>query len=84
MWLRGHLQWHDLPTKFHETPLIGSKVIGGQTGRQTHRQAGDITSLFSFLNESRLKITSFQALINPHQCLNISSIRLRDSYCAVL
>jgi hypothetical protein len=59
MWLRGRLQWHHLPTKSHENPPVGSKVIsGGHTGARAHtrtdRQAGDLISLLSFL-ESRLK-----------------------------
>jgi hypothetical protein len=52
MWRRGRLQWHHLPTKFHENPPIGSEVISG--GR-TDTQAGDLLSLHSFL-ESRLII----------------------------
>jgi hypothetical protein len=38
-----------LPTEFHENPPMASKVVGG------HRQAGELTSLLSFLNDSRLK-----------------------------
>jgi hypothetical protein len=36
--LRGHLQWYDLPTKFHKNLPIGSKVIRGDT--QTDRHTG--------------------------------------------
>jgi hypothetical protein len=41
---RDHLQWHDLPTKFHKNLPIGSNVIMGETqtdgqiDRQTDRQ----------------------------------------------
>jgi hypothetical protein len=55
MWLRGHLEWQYLPTKFHENPQICSKVIsGGHADRQTHRQrdtrrqVGDFISPVSF------------------------------------
>jgi hypothetical protein len=34
---------------------IGSKVISEYTHRQTHRLAGDLKGLLSFLNESRPK-----------------------------
>jgi hypothetical protein len=48
MW-RCHLQWHHLPTKLHKNPPVSSKVISGDT--KTDRQAGDFTSLLSFLNK---------------------------------
>jgi hypothetical protein len=36
VWLRDHLQWHDLSTEFHKNLPIGSKVIRrGHTDRQT-------------------------------------------------
>jgi hypothetical protein len=48
MRLWGSLEWRHVFTKFLGNPPIGSKVIRGQTDRQTHRQAGDLTSLLSF------------------------------------
>jgi hypothetical protein len=36
----------NLPTRFHENPPIGSKVIRGDTDRWSD----DLTSLLSFLN----------------------------------
>jgi hypothetical protein len=49
---RGPLEWHYLPTKYHENLPSGSKVISG-TYTQTDGQTGDLISLLSFL-ESRL------------------------------
>jgi hypothetical protein len=49
IWHSGRLQCRHLPTRFHENPPIGSKVSSGDTHRDTHRQAGDLTSLLSFL-----------------------------------
>jgi hypothetical protein len=46
LWYRGHLQWHDLPTKFHKNLPLGSDV-DWEWGR--HTEAGDLISLlFSF------------------------------------
>jgi hypothetical protein len=56
MWLRGHLQWHYLPTKFHENAPIGLKANSG-----IHTQASDLISLLSFL-ESRLKMKASNPL----------------------
>jgi hypothetical protein len=57
---RGQIEWQHLRTKFHENPLVGSKVIsGGHTDRQadahtqTDGQAGDLISPLSFF-ESKL------------------------------
>jgi hypothetical protein len=44
-----------LPTKLHENPPIGSKVI---SGGHTDRPAGDLISLLSFL-ESRQKMKKY-------------------------
>jgi hypothetical protein len=56
---RGHLQWHDLPNEFHKNLPLGSKVIRGDTDRETDRQvdrqAGDIVSLTFLFKESMLK-----------------------------
>jgi hypothetical protein len=49
---QGHLQWHDLPTKFHKNLSIGSEVIRGDT--QTDRQTGYLISLTFLFKESRL------------------------------
>jgi hypothetical protein len=62
-WRRGHLQWHHLPSRLHENPPIGLKVIsGGHRHARTHRQAGDLVSIFSFL-ESMLKMRRSKALL---------------------
>jgi hypothetical protein len=52
---RGYLEWQYLPTKFHENPPIGSKVISGHRQTDRHTQAGDLISPLSFF-ESRLKM----------------------------
>jgi hypothetical protein len=44
-WHRGQLQWHHMPTKFHENSPIGSKVI---SGGHTEGQADNLISLLSF------------------------------------
>jgi hypothetical protein len=46
---RGHLEWQHLPTKFHEHPPIGSKVI---SGGHTDRQDGDFINPLSFFESS--------------------------------
>jgi hypothetical protein len=48
----GPLEWHYIPTKYHEHLPSGLEVISG--GTQTDRQTGDLIGLLSFL-ESRLK-----------------------------
>jgi hypothetical protein len=48
---RGPLEWHHLPTKYHDLPS-SSKVING--GYRQDRQTGDLISLLLFF-ESRLK-----------------------------
>jgi hypothetical protein len=54
--LRGHIQWHDLSTEFHENLLISSKVDGGDI--HSHRQKSDLISLlFPFRKEGRVKCT---------------------------
>jgi hypothetical protein len=50
LWLRGHLQWHDLPTEFLKNLPVGSKV-----DRWTNRKGDLINQLFSFRKECRLK-----------------------------
>jgi hypothetical protein len=66
MWRRGHVQWHHFDTKCNPTPLIGSKVI-----EEGGRQAGDLTSVLSFLNESRLKAQIVFGLGQTLQSLDI-------------
>jgi hypothetical protein len=31
LWRRGHLQWHELPTEFHEIYRLIQKFVEGQT-----------------------------------------------------
>jgi hypothetical protein len=61
VWRRGHLQWHDLPTKFQKNLPIGSKVIWADT--HTDRQTGDLISLTFLFKESRLTKGSHEMLI---------------------
>jgi hypothetical protein len=73
MRLRGHLEWQHLLTKFHENPLIGSKVI---SGGHADRQAGDLMHPLSFF-ESRLKIMHAQELLSGELCHEKRSFSLR-------
>jgi hypothetical protein len=60
LWLRGHLRWHDLLTKFHKNLPVCSEVDRGDSQTQTHRQDGDFISLhFSFRKESKLKASQW-------------------------
>jgi hypothetical protein len=45
IWLRGHLQCHYLPTKFHGIYQSVQKLL---VGTQTDRQTGDLISLYYF------------------------------------
>jgi len=51
-WRRGPLQWHDLPTKFHENLPTGSEVYRGD--RHADRMVMSLAYYFSFREESRL------------------------------
>jgi hypothetical protein len=48
---RDPLEWHYLPTKYHDNLPRGSKII---SETRTHTHTGDLISLLSFL-DSRLK-----------------------------
>jgi hypothetical protein len=61
VWLRGLLQWHDLPTEFRKYVyiLISSKVVRGD--RQTVKHKGDLISLTFLFKESKLNFVAVRS-----------------------
>jgi hypothetical protein len=51
---RGPLEWHHIPTKFHEIYQATRKLLEGELTDRHSLQTRDLISLLSFL-ESRLK-----------------------------
>jgi hypothetical protein len=47
-WYQGHIKRHDLPTAFHNSLLVGSKIEGQP---QKERQKGDLVKLTLLFNE---------------------------------
>jgi uncharacterized protein YneF (UPF0154 family) len=61
MWYRGYLERQYVPTKFHENPPIGSKVInGGLTDRQTRKHTDMLViDKATFISRKQAKNTLF-------------------------
>jgi hypothetical protein len=67
IWHWGPLEWHYLPTKYHENLPSGSKVISrGHTDThiytQTDRQTGDLIRLLSFLQSRLIYLVTTQQI----------------------
>jgi hypothetical protein len=77
LWCWDHLQWHDLPTKFHKNLLTGSKFVGG--GRQ---ESDLIGLLFPFGKENRLRKICPSKPYNMIQKLS-DKTTLAEHYCTL-
>jgi hypothetical protein len=83
VWLRGLLQWHDLPTEFRKYVyiLISSKVVRGD--RQTVKHKGDHISLTFLFKESKLNFVAVRscevgAILAPQGSWVHTGVILRD------